>query len=241
MKLELKKSENLSQFRLLFKISGILAVIMAVMIPIQVVIFAISFPPDTVEGWFQLYHENWLLGLIHMDLLFAIDNVIIAIMYLSFYFTLRQRNKSLMTIAIVLGLLGIASYFSSNTAFEMLSVSEQYYQSSAMDKTVYLAIGQMLVESWTGTAFLVYYVLNGITLLIISSVMYRGSVYGKGMATFGLIAGIFMIIPSTAGIVGMVCSLISLIPWVIFTMMAAARFFKLSKVNVADILFENMT
>jgi predicted tellurium resistance membrane protein TerC len=97
------------------------------MIPIQVLVFAISFPPETVEGWFQLYHENWLLGLIHMDLLFAIDNVIIVIMYLSFYITLRQRNRSLMTIAIVLGLLRIASYFSSNTAFEMLSVSKQYY------------------------------------------------------------------------------------------------------------------
>jgi hypothetical protein len=110
-----------------------------------------------------------------------------------------------------------------------------------MDKTVYLAVGQMLVESWTGTAFLVYYVLNGITLLIISGVMYQGSVYGKRTATFGLIAGIFMIIPSTAGIVGMICSLLSLIPWVIFTVMVSARFFRLSKVNAADILFENMT
>jgi hypothetical protein len=214
---------------------------MTVLIPIQVAVFSVSFPPETVEGWFQLYHENWLLGLIHMDLLFAIDNVIIVMMYLSFYFTLRQSNRSLMTIAIVLGLLGIASYFSSNTAFEMLSVSNQYYNAPVVEQSIYLAVGQMLVESWTGTAFLVYYVLNGITLLIISGVMYRSTIYSKRMATVGLIAGIFMIIPSTAGMVGMVCSLLSLIPWVIFAIMAAARFLKLSKANVADVLFEEMS
>jgi hypothetical protein len=173
-----------------------------------------------------------------MDLLFAIDNVIIVILYLSFYFTLRQTSWSLMTIAIVLGLLGIASYFASNTAFEMLSISKQYYNAQEMDRNVYLAVGQMLVESWRGTAFLVYYVLNGITLLIISALMYRSTIFSKTMATFGLIAGIFMIIPSTAGIVGMICSLVSLIPWVIFTIMAAVRLLKLSKINEDDALFE---
>ncbi|MBP1754665.1 MAG: hypothetical protein H6Q59_1063 [Firmicutes bacterium] len=232
MKLTIKNEDGLSKWRLLFKISGILAIIMAIIIPIQVIIFSISFPPETVEGWFQLFHDNWLLGLIEMDLFFAIDNIIIIIMYLSFYFTLRRTNQSMMIIAIVLGLIGIAAYFSSNTAFEMLSVSNQYYSASAsQDKTVYLAVGQMLVESWTGTAFLVYYILNGITLLIISTVMYKSELYTKRMATFGLIAGILMTVPSNAGIVGMIFSLLSLIPWVVFSIMAASRFLKFSEIR----------
>lgn len=235
-----KNEDSLSKWSLLFKISGILAIIMVIIIPIQVIIFSISFPPETVQGWFQLFHDNWFLGLIEMDLFFAIDNIIIVIMYLAFYFTLRRTNQSMMIIALVLGLIGIAAYFSSNTAFEMLSVSNQYYSATAVqDKTIYLAVGQMLVESWTGTAFLVYYILNGITLLIISTVMYKSELYSKRMATFGLVAGVLMTVPSNAGIVGMIFSLLSLIPWVVFSVMASIKFLKFSKIKTMEDLIGN--
>ncbi|MGB8451599.1 MAG: DUF4386 family protein [Anaerocolumna sp.] len=213
---------KLTKWRLLFRITAISYILMAVIIPIQIIIFSISFPPQTIEGWFKLFQDNWLLGLVHMDFLYILDNVLIVIMYLTFYFTLKQKNESLMTIALILGLLGIAAYFSSNKAFEMLSVSKLYYNSvTDTDRTVYLAVGQMLVSSWKGTAFDIYYVLNAVTLLITSTVMLKSNLFNKKTAITGLVSGIFMVIPSTAGTIGLVFSLLSLIPWIAFLILVA--------------------
>jgi hypothetical protein len=47
-------------------------------------------------------------------------------MFLALYAALRRANKSYMAIAMTLGFVGIAVYFASNTAFSMLSLSDQY-------------------------------------------------------------------------------------------------------------------
>lgn len=113
---------------------------------------------DSIESWFELFHNNWLLGLIHLDLLYIINNVIVAIMYLALYFSLKQKNESLMIIALLLGLLGISAYLSSNKAFEMLSISNLYFEAvSVTTKTIYLSAGQTMLSSWKGTAFDIYY------------------------------------------------------------------------------------
>jgi hypothetical protein len=231
-KLNQKKDDqtNLIKWKLLYKIAAITSMVMVVLIPLQILIFAISFPPDTIEGWFSLFKENWFLGLIHLDLFLIIDNVLVAIMYLAFYVSLKRYNESLMAIALLLGVLGISAYFASNTAFEMLSISNLYNTAvTEINKNMYLAVGQMAISNWQGTAFDIYYVLNGITLLIISSVMYKSTIYSKKAAIAGIISGIFMTIPSTAGTIGLIFSLLSLIPWIVFTIFVAIRFLQLSR------------
>jgi hypothetical protein len=230
--LEIDKT-NLMKWKLLFRIAWISSITMAVIIPVQVIIFSISFPPESIEGWFELFHSNWLLGLIHLDLLYIIDNVLVAIMYLVLYLTLKENNESLMAIALLLGVLGISAYFASNKAFEMLSISKLYYKSaSAADRNMYMAAGQMMISSWRGTAFNIYYVLNGITLLVISCIMYKSNTYSNLTASIGLVSGILMLIPSTAGTIGLIFSLLSLIPWIIFTIMVAVKFHQISKIHM---------
>ncbi|AET67434.1 hypothetical protein Desor_1798 [Desulfosporosinus orientis DSM 765] len=89
----------------LYKIAGYATIIMLIIIPIQIVIFTIFPVPASIESWFELFHNNWILGLIHLDLLYVINNVIVATMYLALYFSLKQKNESLMIIALLLGLL----------------------------------------------------------------------------------------------------------------------------------------
>jgi hypothetical protein len=224
---------NLMKWKLLYRIAGISSIVMLILIPIQIIIFSISFPPESIKSWFELLQNNWLLGLIHLDLLYIIDNVIVAIMYLAFYFTLKQENESLMAIALLLGFLGIAAYFASNTAFEMLSTSKLYANAvTDTDRNIFIAAGHMMISNWRGTSFNIYYVLNGITLLIISGVMFKSNIYSNRTAIAGLVSGIFMTIPSTAGTIGLIFSLLSLIPWVIFTIMVAIKFLRLSKIEI---------
>lgn len=218
-----------ADWRTLFRISGVAAILMVILIPIQVIIFSISLPPETIEGWFELFRKSWLLGLIHLDLIYIVDNVLVAVIYLALYVILRKRNESLMAIAMLLGFLGIAAYFASNTSFEMLSISRAFEKAvSETDKNALMAAAGVMLETWRGTAFNTYYVLNGITLLLISKVMYGSGIFSNRTAVIGLISGILMVVPSTAGLIGLVFSLLSLIPWLIFCILIAIRLRKLS-------------
>jgi len=61
--------------------------------------------------------------------------------------------------------------------------------------------------------------------------MLMDKTFSKATAIWGLIAGVLMIIPSTAGMLGLILSIVSLIPWVIFSILIAKRFFRLDKMN----------
>jgi hypothetical protein len=223
---------NPGKWRHLYKIAGYGTIIMLIIIPIQIAVFTIFPIPTSIEGWFELLHTNMFTGLIHLDLLYIINNIIVAIIYLALYTSLKKKNEGLMAIALLLGILGIAAYLASNKAFEMLSISNFYYSSvSETAKTAYLAAGQTLISSWQGTAFDIYYVLNGFALIIISCVMFKSSIYNKKTAAIGLASGILMMVPSTAGTLGLIFSLASLVPWIVFSVLILIRFLQLGKLT----------
>ncbi|NNM58427.1 MAG: DUF4386 family protein [Legionellales bacterium] len=199
---------------------------MLIIIPIQIIVFAIFPMSSTIIEWFEIFNKYPIIGLFHSDFFLMIDNILMAVIYLAFYHSLKSINKGLLQIGIIIGLIGIAAYVSTCKTFELLTLSNNYYKTtSEIEKNIIISSGQTMLAIWQGTAFDVYYVLNAITLLIVSLVMYRNSIFGKRTAIIGLITGFFMIIPSTVGFIGLIFSLISLIPWYIF----AIRFGKIFK------------
>ena len=210
----------------LYRLGGIAAYIMLGIMIIQIIVFIIWPPPATVEGFFALFESNKLLGLLSMDLLYIVNNAILALIYLALFAALQPAGRTAMTLALVSGLVGICAYFSSNTAFEMLSLSGQYAAATTeSQKLISLSAAEGMVAVYRGTAFLVYYVLNAIALLILAMVMLKSNFFSKGTAIIGLVAGILMAVPSTAGTVGMVFALASLVPWGIFLVLIARAFF----------------
>jgi hypothetical protein len=214
----------------LYKIGAWAAIAMLVLIPIHIIIFVISPPPATVEEFFALFQKNWLLGLLSLDLIYILNNILLSLIYLALYQALKQTNAALMTAALMLGLLGIAAYFASNPAFEMLSLSRQYAAATNLtQQTILLAAGQSQLASFTGTAFDVYYVLNGVALLLLAWVMLHSPLFSKATAWWGLASGILMTIPSTAGVPGMLFALASLAPWMVFLVMVTRRLWVMGK------------
>lgn len=196
---------------------------LAIMIA-QIAIFIIWPPPATVESFFQLFQKSKLLGLLSMDLLYIVNNSLLILFYLGLFSVLKNKNFSAALIATVLGIVGVVAYYSSNTAFEMLSLANQYAAvTGEVQRTVVLAAGQSMLEVYKGTVFDTYYVLNGVSLVIFAVVMLRGKLFSKATSIIGLAAGFLMSIPSTAGKIGLVFSLLSLIPWAVFSIMAAVR------------------
>jgi len=223
------ESTFISEWKTIFKIGGIATWIIIALVPIQMFFFIAFPPPKTVEGFFALFQNSWFLGLASLDLFYLLSNILLIPMYLALFFALYKTNKSLMTIAVIIGFIGISAFFASNTSFEFITLSNQYYAAiSDAEKSIFLSAGQTMLSTYKGTAFDIYYVLNGLTLLILSLVMLKCDTFSKKTAYIGIVTGILMIIPTTAGIIGLTLGIASLIPWVVFSFLVAKIFFKLS-------------
>jgi hypothetical protein len=209
---------------------AVAALAMLFLMILQIVIFVVWPPPTTVAGYFSLFDESWLLGLLSLDLLYIVDSVLLILIYLALYVVLRRAGESAMLIATVLGLAGIAAYFASNRAFEMLSLSSQYAAATTeAQRTALLTAGQVMLEVYKGTAFDIYYVLNTIVLFIFAPVMLRSKLFSRTTAYLGLLAGILMIVPSSAGTLGLYFSLASLVPWAFWLVLIARRLLQLGR------------
>jgi hypothetical protein len=149
------------------------------------------------------------------------------LMFLALYAALRRASESFMAIATTLAFVGIALYFASNTAFSMLSLSDQYEAATTdAQRSILLAAGQAMLAIYQGTAFYMSYVLVSIAPLIISVVMLRSNIFSKVTAYTGILAnvlGLAYFLPA----VGVLLSLISVVGLAIWYILIARRLFQL--------------
>jgi hypothetical protein len=221
-----------SQWYWIFKLGGSAAWLGVAIIPIQIIIYTISPPPTSINEWFVLFQNSPLLGLLNQDMLYLINNILLIPVYLALYIALKPIRESMIVTAFILGLVGIAAYIPSNTAFEMLKLSEQYTVGTTQaQQSIILAAGQALIVQNSGTAYLVYYILNAIALLLFAVVMLQSSVFSRNTAYAGIIAGILMLVPSNFGTIGLIFSFLSLLPWALFSILIARRLFQLGHDN----------
>lgn len=224
------QADSHAEWRGLYRTAAAAAIVMAAIIPVQGAIYAAYPPPDTVAGFFELFQRHWLLGLLSMDLLYLADNALMVPIYLALYTTLRWASRSATLLATAAALIGLAAYYASNTAFEMLALSRQYaLATTEAQRTALLGAGEAMLAIYKGTAFNVYYVLNAVALLVLSFVMLRSGVFSKTTAFLGLAAGILMIVPSTAGTLGLIFAFLSLLPWAVWLILFALRLLRLAR------------
>ncbi|MDD3107567.1 MAG: hypothetical protein PHP65_07200, partial [Bacilli bacterium] len=118
-------------------------------------------------------------------------------------------------------------YYASNRSIEMLYLSQRYFRTSDLSvQASYLITAEEYLDLWKGTAFNIYYILSAISLLLFSFIMMKNTFYSKATSISGFISGVLMIIPSSVGMVGLIFSLLSLIPWVIFSLLVFLRLVK---------------
>lgn len=215
-----------TSFQPLYRIAQFLTLTMLILIPLQIIIYVIAPPPATVKGFFELYQQNPFLGLLSLDFIYLFNNVIIVIIYLALFILLYREKPVTVLLALVLGLIGIACYYPSNPAFEMLTLSNQYFQALPEQQNIYLAAGEALMAGYTGTTFDTYYVLSTICLLLFAYALIKSHKFKKSVGLWGLASGFFMIIPSSAGVLGMIFSLLSIVPWLVFITLLMINFRK---------------
>lgn len=218
-----------SDWKGLYRVGAVAALLMFVLTLIQSFIFITNPPPSTVIDYFTLFQKSQILGLLDLDLLLIVINILLILIYLALYVALVRISKSYMTIALAIGLVGTTLFFASREAtFGMLSLSNQYAAASAdTERAMLLAAGQTLLTIYNGTAFDLSYIFGGVVILIFSIVMLRGNIFSKTTAYVGIMMGILMLVPPTVGTIGLLLSLISLVPTLIWLIPIARTLFQL--------------
>jgi hypothetical protein len=73
----------------------------------------------------------------------------------------------------------------------------------------------------------VAYFIGALFAIIVSIVMLRSKVFSKATGYAGLAMGVLTLVPASAGTVGIVFSLLALVPTMIWFILLAWRFFQL--------------
>ena len=193
------------------------------MIVLQVAIFTAWPPPDTAQGMFELLMGNPLLGLIALDVLYVVSNLLAYLLYFAMAVVLWRVSRSAVVLALAFGVLGMAAYMASPRPVEMLQLARSYASADGAAREALLAVGDGMLATWKGTAFDVYYFFNLVTLLVLALLMYRGGVLGRATVVWGLAAAVLMAVPSNFGTAGLVFSLASLLPWAVFAILVGRR------------------
>jgi hypothetical protein len=219
----LSKSNNEtadSRWKSLYKIGGVAALVAAVLGIIEIVIevsgSSLTSAPTTVIDWFTLLQTNSLLGLAILGIFETAFLPLSVLMFLSLYPALKRTNESLMAIAVILNLIGTASYLATNTAFSMLSLSNQYAAATTdAQRAMLLAAGQAMLATGQGTGSNMTFLLGSIAGLTASVVMLRSRTFSKPTAIVGIVANVLGLPGSALGLTVWSINGLLMLVWII--------------------------
>jgi hypothetical protein len=192
-----------SRWKGLYRVGGAAALIAAGLEIAAALISVISSytsgpPPGTIIGWFTFLQNNRFLGLVDLGLFDIAAVSLLVPMFLAVYIALRRASASFMAVATALYFVGIAAYLATETAFSMLSLSDQYAAATTdAQRSLFLAAGQAMladqVGGGSGTGTYMAFFLMGVAGLIIATVMLRSNIFGKVTAAVGILANVIIV------------------------------------------------
>lgn len=218
----------------LYKTGAFAALLSLAFFPIQIAVFMISPPPEAVLDWFTLIHSRPIVGLIDLDLLLVVDQVLVMLIFVAVFIALRHTCKALSLIGLTLGLASTVLFIASNPALAMLSLSGQYFAAGVESvRAQTLAAGQSLMAIWQGTAFHASYIVGSIASVLLSMAMLRSRVFTRAAGIMGIIANLvaFGLYVPVVGVYISVFSVLFLWAWYLLT---AIGLFKLGKTSTQN-------
>jgi hypothetical protein len=152
-------------------------------------------PPETVPEIFDLMLRSPVLGLLSMDLLLLVNNLLVLLIYLA---------------------LAVALWTVSRSAV-VLTLARTHARVEAPEQAVLEGAGAALLPGWAGTGYLVYYYFLGAFVpFLLAWLLKRTTAFPPSASWWALPAGVLMLVPAPFGLVGLVFAFGSLIPWSVF-------------------------
>lgn len=223
-----------ADWRWLYRIGGLAAALLVVVTLLHSSVYFVVGLPDDVVGWFELFDDNPLGGLLAFELLMVVYVVFSVPVVLALYVALRQASPSLMAIYVGLSLIGIMAFIVARPAFEMLSLSEGFAAAATdAQRSAYLAAGESTLAVFHGTAFWVSYLLGSVGGLIVAAVMLRTTVFGRTTAYLRIASSVLdfgLFVPA----IGLAISLGSVLCLTVFNVLVARRLLQLGRTVPAE-------
>jgi hypothetical protein len=210
----------------LYRTAAIAALITVALFLVQIVAFFVWPPPSTVAGHFALLQSRTFVGLISLDFLIIVDEVLAIPISLALYLSLRSVHESLALIATALAAASIVCFLIATPALNMLYLSQKYAMATTgVERDGLLAAGQAVLSSWQGTPYQVGYVVGTIDMLIISWVMLHSQIFGKATAYVGIAASVigFGVYVPKVGVFISIFSLVGMQVWYVMIALALLR------------------
>lgn len=217
-----------AQWRTLYRIGAWVGIVAMTLIPVSIIVFVMWPPPETVSGHFARLQANLLLGLLGIDLIYLVTNVLMLPLMLALYMALRRDNESLMLLALTAVLVGTVALLAANPLVEMWTLSEQHAAATtAAARILYLTAGEVFLTGYTGTAYHAHYILGSLGLLLMAVVMLRSPRFGRLTAYMGIVANLVafgLYVP----VIGVTLSTLSGIAYLIWFVLIIRKLFQLS-------------
>jgi len=149
-----------------------------------------STSPVSIIDWFGLFNSNWFLGLRDLGLLNIILTALGIIVILTICGVLRKENEPYAILALIIAIIGAAVFYSTNRAFSMLDLSNQYALATTENqRNLILAAGQAMIsegKSHTPGTF-IGLLFNEISFVIVSFIMLKSKIFTKASGIAGII------------------------------------------------------
>jgi hypothetical protein len=156
----------------------------------EVAVYATWRRPESVLEHLRVLQDNWLIGLLTLDLLGMIGYLVLVPVMLALHAVLREGHEAAMAVTTVVYVIGVADFFATNTAFPMLDLSYRYTAATdAEERDRILAAAEAMITMFNENAFLVSYVLVSGSWLAASTVMLRSGRFSRTTGWAGVVAG----------------------------------------------------
>jgi hypothetical protein len=179
----------------IYRLGAIAAALGALVTPISVGVFIAFPPPDYDQGagkWFAHIQDNRLLGLMSLDLPFLIISVLMIFVMLALFIGLIRVRPIAAIVGGVLYVVAVATYFGTNTSFELLSLSDRWAEAAtAAERVPLLGAGEALLGAFNGTAFHVNYILAQTAGIILGLALLRVGLLGRTVAYLMILGNAF--------------------------------------------------
>lgn len=186
----------------LYKIGGISFIITTALVLFAIIAFFIwPYTPldKSTNEILSILQKDKIGGLISLDLIMLIALMVYILPILALYVSLKSVNESYALIALVFGLIAVATVITSRPLVEIVLLSKKYGNASTeIEKNIYLNAAESLRMLFDGTAWLLQTFFLLLSGLISSLLMLKSQMFSNKIAWIGIISssvGLFFWIP----------------------------------------------
>jgi hypothetical protein len=217
------------RLRSLYRIGAVAALLSVIVIPLSIAAFFVwPLWPDNILVVIQ---EDWLAGLMGLDFLYLLSNVLAIPFFLVLYATLKGVDGGWALIALTLGLIGLVCLVPSRPIPEMFALSDQYAAATTdAERAAYQVAGESMLTHFQGMAYHAHYVLGSASLLISSFLMLRSDAFGEATAYVGIVTNVVVFglyVPA----VGVYISMLSVVGYLVWYLLIARKLIQLGWVR----------